>query len=101
MTKPMKHAEVIRAAADGKEIEYRYATKTWVKWDASYSTLSPFFENKVEWRIKPEPKPDVVEYWYAWIDDMEFVSTRERANLIITFDGETGELKEAKVIGKD
>jgi len=45
MTKPMKHAEVIKAAADGKEIEYRHATETWVKWDASYSPFSPFFEN--------------------------------------------------------
>lgn len=58
--------------------------------------------NKLEeLNIKPEPKPDVVEY--LRVGRRTYSSTLEwsnstRANLKLTYDGETGDLKSAEVI---
>ena len=54
--KPHKHAELIKAWADGAEIEWVYATKDdgeklWVVVD------NPAWNESHEYRIKPEPKP--------------------------------------------
>lgn len=100
--KPHKHAELIKAWADGAEIQY-YEIDKWVdcvpEWDEDY-----------EYRIKPEPKPDVVAKGIIeWGGntangvadyDTEFrVSEHwETDNIKLTFDGETGELKSAEVL---
>ena len=106
MRKPHKHAELIKAWADGAEIEYRDRHNTWTllpqqgDWDDH-----PNFE----YRIKPEPKPDVVRYaCYDRFQNSEFMQLRlyrvmqnidsHTGQLKLTFDGETGELKSAEVI---
>lgn len=50
MNKPHKHADVIRAWADGKKIEYL------APWnDSWFETSHPTWVNDLEYRIKPEP----------------------------------------------
>lgn len=53
MKKPHKHAEVIKAWADGKEVEFRHAHchSTWLP----VGHLGTFFDDSFEYRIKPEP----------------------------------------------
>ena len=87
-----KHSDVIKAWADGAQVEYLY-TDT-MKW---HTTPNPQFSINVQYRVKPEPKPDVVRYvetdkYYGQSIQTHF------ANLKITFDGETGKLKSAEVI---
>ena len=55
--KPNKHAELIKAWADGAEIEVK-------KPDGWEIRFSPKWHPDNEYRIKPEPKPDVVKYMY-------------------------------------
>jgi len=57
MGTPHKHAELIKAWADGAEIEYK--DEPFRKW-----TLLPYphFNSDGEYRIKPEPKPDKILY---------------------------------------
>ena len=92
-----KHAELIKAWADGAEIQaYSRALNEW------YDCIDPNWnEVLVTFRIKPEPKPDVVEYLrvgrrtysltFEWSDP-------PLANLKLIYDGETGKLKNAEVI---
>lgn len=99
--KPHKHAELIKAWADGAEIEYRDGQNPWrslpVHGDWEY-----FFE----YRIKPQPKPDVVRYAKVFLEKEElkfkyfFSDEIDQSfdNLKLTFDGETGKLKSAEVL---
>ena len=92
MMKPHKHAELIKAWADGAEIEVlSYYTGEWVYCDM------PNWSEKCQWRIKPEPKPDVVKMFQANYQCAFEVKPYD-ANLKLTFDGETGELKSAEVL---
>ena len=87
---PHKHAELIKAWADGAEIEARQGDgTTWVTVDA------PSWSIHGTYRIKPEPKPDVVEYRQESPYDK---STPAEFNLALFFDGETGKLKAAEVL---
>ena len=130
--KPHKHAELIKAWADGAEIEYRiYSVDSWTDWkDCVEPTWITDWD--FEYRIKPEPKPDV-EDWHPDVrfedgvyrfdlpngdefvivpkqDEVVYGNARsyenpcflqtklKDSNLKLTFDGETGELKDAEVI---
>ena len=95
MNKPHKHAELIKAWADGAEVEY---------WSESYKEWSvepyPNWYDTSTYRIKPEPKPDVVRYGH--IMDNRYGSLTLEAlltsNIKFIFDGETGALKGAEVL---
>ena len=78
--KPHKHAEFIKAWADGAEIEFR--THNSIEWNRVFKGWSWDSTVICEYRIKPQPKPDVVQF----------------CNLKLTFDGETGQLKSAEVL---
>jgi hypothetical protein len=97
MKTPHKHAEAIKAWADGAEIECRQLSGGhWLTvYDPAWSKVS-------EYRIKPEPKPDVVEKYFASgytkYGCVRVAEHWERENLKLTFDGETGKLKTAEVI---
>ncbi len=56
MNKPHKYADVIKAWADGEEIQHRfspeYAWRDWRQLDA----IANFDEPKLEWRVKPKTK---------------------------------------------
>ena len=92
MKTPHKHAELIKAWADGAEIEY--FLKHYDQW---ITTSNPAWLLRDKYRIKPEPKPDVVR-WCVATFGMGYEEYTERANLKVTFDGKTGKLKSAEVI---
>jgi hypothetical protein len=94
-----KHAELIHAWADGAEIQWRDP-----KYDLLWTDIgNPNFYEVYEYRIKPEPKPDVVKHFLCdfiyvlntvrFLDDACY-----KKNLRLTFDGETGKLKSAEVL---
>ena len=109
--KPHKHAELIKAWADGAEIEiYSKINNEWI------GMPFPDWHIDMEYRIKPEPKPDFVYcacFDFDAIDDNgitmvdltihndKYFSHLYDHNLKLTFDGETGKLKSAEVINND
>ena len=93
--KPHKHAELIKAWADGAVIE-ECIKGQW------FEVPYPEWYEQYEFRIKPEQKPDVVRELAVFHskDEGLFMSEKQHfmANLKLTFDGETGELKSAEVL---
>lgn len=105
MTTPHKHADVLRAIADGKEVQFKHRiSHAWV----TPEHVNPISNPEVEWRIKPERKPDVVGYVCVnnntesnYVESSiayKCVQDLSRFNLRLTWDGETGKLKAAEVI---
>ena len=82
--KPHKYAAVIKAWADGAEVQYRTNDRAvWQDWvSTSYSAI-PSFRADVEWRLKPAP----VKLMYraalmgagCEASYLEFVNTHEQA----------------------
>ena len=108
MNKKHKHCELIKAWADGAEIEERAVNcdydNDWYVFDGLWSEDSAF-----EYRIKPEPKPDVVEELTLYRNlavpfgtvEMPWANPKHYypiGNFILIRDGETGELKSAEVL---
>ena len=94
-----KHAELIKAWADGAEIQFLSSVRGgWV--DAP----DPTWWTDTIYRIKPEPKPDVVFYGgltnpNGYVDaDWTPYHSSFCQNIKVIFDGETGEPKSAEVI---
>ena len=92
MKTPHKHCELIHAWADGAEIEVKaLGIGGWQK------TTNPLWRGYSEYRVKPEPKPDTVHYYYIHeFGGVACVTTG--SNLKLTIDSETGKLKLAEVI---
>ena len=98
MKTPHVHAELIKAWADGAEIQ-RLISQDW------QDCITPVWVPDNEYRIKPEPKPDFVYYVThdasgAHTSEL-FGSVRRDlalASLKLTFDGETLKLKSAEVL---
>ena len=84
MNKRHKHYETIVAWAEGKEIQH-FWNGLWLDWNAD---SGPGFYEDQEYRIKPEPKPDVVEECFASVGSFQWYLYKP--NLRLTFDGETG-----------
>ena len=100
--KPHKHAELIKAWADGAEIQIMnhsskgFESLGWMDmknpdWSLEY----------MEYRIKSEPKPDVVRY--LKYDDEGYLLHKQdvpflEANAKFIWDGETRKLKSAEVL---
>lgn len=99
MKQPHKHAALIKAWADGAEIQYwDIGAKVWL-------TIAgqPNWDWDCEYRIKPEPKPDVVRYAITTDTFVEMCSTGctcGQAEIKLTFDGETLELKAVEMINE-
>lgn len=105
MKKPHKHAELIKLWADGAEIECRNKN-----FQDSWSPLMEGCWDRefLEFRIKPEPKPDIVEEMSVYRNmNREFEAQRfnfERfdagyiGDMRLTWDGETRKLKSAEVL---
>lgn len=101
--KPRKHAELIKAWADGATIE-----RLWNDYNGRVSSWlidnEPDWSEFEEYRIKSEPKPN----WYRHYmvakegDGIYPRGTCEtmNANLRLYFDGNTGMLINAELIGK-
>ena len=95
-----KHADLIHAWADGAKIECKQIDGSWFDGDGE---TSPSWNEDYEYRIKPEPKPDVVKHFlcdFSYLPNtVRFLDEAcYRKNLRLTFDGETGELKSAEVL---
>lgn len=96
MKTPHKHADLIKAWADGAEIEFRCL-------DEWRRITAPRWDQDGDYRIKPEPKPDAVDYVRVGafhrisVSELEWAS-ETNANLKLTWDSETGKLKAAEVI---
>ena len=95
MKQPHKHADLIKAWADGAEIEWMHSESTWTP------VATPTWSYDYEYRIKPEPMPDFVGYVHAsksltWgpASPLRFAT----ANIKVIFDGETGKPKSAEVL---
>jgi hypothetical protein len=93
-----KHAELIKAWADGAQIQSRNDID--IHWE---DNQRPGWAHDTEYRIKPETKPDVVDYVRIGVHSDYGIPTLEwarkgDANLKIIYDGETGRLKNAEVI---
>jgi hypothetical protein len=99
MKTPHKHAELIKAWADGAEIEYWRDPYGW----ESCACNSPSWGVEAQYRIKPEPKPDVVVdrmLCVTVVDDDTYITLAisNYSNCRFVFDGETGKLKSAEVL---
>lgn len=93
MKKPHKHAELIKAWADGADIEhFSVPAQIWMY------TAHPAWNEDNNYRIKPEPKPDVVTLDCVQLEGDEAFFTLEENNLKLTWCGETGKLKSAEVL---
>jgi len=98
--KPHKHAELIKAWADGADIEhFSVPARLWMY------TAHPAWNPENQYRIKPEPRPDVVYYGVfdrsangALLDAAFTMFSDQGDQIKITFDGETGKLKSAEVL---
>ncbi len=95
---PHKHAAIIKAWADGAEIEFfSLFINQWI----TANNDTPIWRPDLDYRIKPEPKPDVVVEWLVKEHKVTYFDNRSvdaEKNLRLTFDGETGKLKSAGVL---
>ena len=102
MTQP-KHAEVLRAIADGKEVEYSsIGYSKWYLLNLANVEVNPLSFPEYQWRIKPEVKLDTFIYstarWDGSHRETGYSVAKSLHNLKLTFDGETHNLKDAEVI---
>lgn len=92
---PHIHAELIKAWANGAEIEETFEGQSgdygWHAFDGNWE------KNYTVFRIKPEPKPDIVGY-FTIAPHSNYDNWPRRKNIKATFDGETNKLKAVEVI---
>ncbi len=94
-TVPHKHAELIKAWADGAEIEYSREGYPWKK------IVDPTWSTTCDYRVKPEPKPDVVYYsTLMGVRGSDYTKSNKASvhNIKHTYDGETGKLKSVEML---
>lgn len=93
--KPHKHAELIKAWADGAKIQH-FAPHL----DMWADITAPAWNTSCDYRIKPEVKPDIIEFQYIGyrcVGPQTCVQMGD-SNVKLTFDGETGGLKSVEII---
>lgn len=90
-----KHYDVIVAWAEGKTVQFFNPISE--QWE---DVRGPSFSECHEWRIKPEPKPDVVKFY--GVNDFKVnpvpCAGCGMDQLKLIFDGETGKLKQAEIL---
>ncbi len=116
---PHKHAELIKAWADGAEIQYFSNVSD--EWENYFlgEDVPPLWYPNTQYRIKPEPKPDIKKYIpvgkhvvtdahhcngvYSDFADYDVQGTGgfiyQNCGVIeITIDGETGDIKSVQLV---
>jgi hypothetical protein len=96
-----KHYDCIVARANGAKIQWLDSDCDWCE------AGNPSWSIETTYRIKPEPKPDYVKIFY--LESHPFLGLRfseeikpiqeKTKRISCTFDGETGRLKTAEVVG--
>ena len=88
-----KHADLIRewALDTSRVVQYRTGSEEWE------DIQQPSWATNVEYRFKPEVKPDYHTYAVILNNSLQ-VSFVGKPNIKITFDGETNQLKAAEVL---
>jgi hypothetical protein len=98
--KPHKHAELIKAWADGAEIECRDC-RVW------YHAKDPRWQEDMEYRIKPKTKPDIEKYFILEANPILGLRLNEISGfqkqphedwIRIVFDGETAKMKAVEIL---
>ena len=91
-----KHCDLIKAWAEGTDIEYKTETGRWLL------ATTPNWSIDTAYRIKQEPKPDYSVSFSITSGDHGVMVTccagaDPKANLRLSFDGETHKIKGAVV----
>jgi hypothetical protein len=97
---PHIHVKVIKEWADGKQIQYwSNMCEEWFDCPEN----NPPWHPKAKYRVKPEPKPDVVKYMYIGENRANWPShfTNYLDNVVLVYDGETGKLKDVQLLAKE
>lgn len=94
MKTPHKHAVMIREWALDTSRVVEYLEPNLNKWAP---IAVPSWVADIEYRFKPEPKPDYKTYAFILNNSIQ-MSWDGKPNIELTFDGETGELKDTKVL---
>ena len=89
-----KHCELIKAWADGAQIEcYVEDLDVW------FFNECPSLKPELKYRIRLEPNPDIVRYFYLHSEhSFANTTTVHNTNVKVVFDGESCKLKSAEVI---
>ena len=109
---PQYRKDMAQALKEGKIVQYLNHDDDWVKciWSPKdFLNTDYVFSEKYRFRIKPEPNPDVVEFYIQTstasrallCGDIEWVDSKgksARPQLKVIFDGETGALKSSEVL---
>jgi hypothetical protein len=95
-----KHAEIIKAWADGAEIETKWknADSDWYPQEDFLWFIRSEFADKADFRIKPEPKPDVVKYLICGLKSWVEVDDQIGHDCIKIVIDSKGRLKSAEVL---
>lgn len=98
MTKPPAHAHLIKQWADGAVIQYLDLSG----WRDCSNNL-PAWLPALEYRVKPEPKPDRIEIRGLTYNPEWGIINMQGAipNIQFVFDGETGVLKDVQLLAKE
>lgn len=114
MSVPHKHAAVIKAWADGFTVQERVMRcGEWQEWKDVFSHAPTFWTDSCyQFRVKPKPDINVFAHVHRrghysaeitvtcehnW-NKTGLPSYTDPCNITLVFDGESGELKDAKVI---
>ena len=94
MKRPHKHAKFIKAWADSEVVQFKTAISN--EWRDLHSKDVVTWDDLVEYRVKPEVKPDEIRYvTLNFLLDYcrTYFIFDNKDEMKMTFDGETGEIK--------
>jgi len=99
VSNPHKHAALIKAWADGAQIEVRAGEKqNWIP------TLKPDWDVYLEYRIKPKPDKHIMfrleahhALGFRFTESTHENYVKEAQYIYVTFDGETAQIKNVEV----
>ena len=105
----MTHNEILKALSEGKQLQESHPGSHW--WDMSAARVLRIVAARMQsdvdghectFRVRPEPKPDVVlwgcigDCWSEFFDK----DKQEHDNVQAIINGETGKLKSVRMLGK-
>jgi hypothetical protein len=99
MTTPHNHAALIKQWADNSELiiqwKAAYGKPDWIDCNPAYM----LWNENIEYRIKPEPKPDYSVTW-SWRRRTAMIAAAVSGSddVKFTWDGETGVLKSVEIV---